>query len=58
MNPVVLTDTTTSMVSSFTAIAGEVTSAIGSIAPIAIGVMGVFLVWRLGIKFFKTTASK
>lgn len=45
------------MISAFTSIANEVTTAIGSIAPIAIGVMGAMLVWRIGIKFFKSVAK-
>lgn len=47
----------TSMVTAFTAIAGDVTSGIASVAPIAIGVMGVMLVWSIGTKFFKKTAK-
>lgn len=58
METMAIAESGNAMVTAFTAIGGEVTSAIGGIAPIAIGIMGVFLVWKLGIKFFKTTASK
>lgn len=57
MNTMALTESSTAMVSAFTAIAGDVTTAIGGIAPVAIGVMGVMLIWRIGTKFFKQTAK-
>lgn len=40
-----------------TTVAGDATDAITSVAPIGITVMGAFLVWRLGIKFFKSIAK-
>lgn len=36
-----------------TTIAGDITTTVGQIAPIAVGVVGVFLVWKFGMKFFK-----
>lgn len=36
-----------------TTIAGDITGTVGTVAPIAIGIVGVFLVWKFGMKFFK-----
>ena len=36
---------------------GDVTTALSSVAPIAIVIMGTFLAWKLGIKFFKSLAK-
>lgn len=38
-------------------VATNATGAITSIAPVGITVMGSFLVWKLGIKFFKGVAK-
>lgn len=48
---------TDSITGSLTSLAGQVTSAIGEIAPIAVSIMGVFLIWKLGTKFFKGFAK-
>lgn len=45
------------VVSALTKIATDITGTINGIAPIAIGVVGLFLVWKLGIKFFKSVAK-
>jgi len=36
-----------------TTVKGDVVSAVTVIAPIAIVIMGIFLVWKYGIRFFK-----
>ena len=41
----------------FTSIATSITSGIETVAPIALGVMGVMLVWRIGTRFFKSVAK-
>lgn len=41
------------IVSSFTTVAGEVTSAVMGVVPVAIGVAGIYMVVRGGIKMFK-----
>lgn len=41
----------------FTAIATQVTDGIATVAPIALGVMGALLVWRVGARFFKSVAK-
>lgn len=40
-----------------TGVSTTVTTALSSVAPIAIVIMGTFLAWRLGIKFFKSLAK-
>ncbi|MBC9706234.1 MAG: hypothetical protein H9W81_14915 [Enterococcus sp.] len=45
------------VVSSLTSVAGDITSTITQIAPIACGIVGVFLVWKFGIRFFKSVAK-
>ena len=51
------TSAATTMATSFTTIASDVTSAIGTIAPIAIGVFSVFFIWKVGKRFFKSVAN-
>lgn len=38
-------------------VANDITGVLGAIAPIAIGIVGVFLVWRYGIRFFKAISK-
>lgn len=40
-----------------TTVAGDITDVIGAIAPIALGIVGVFLVWRYGMRFFKSLSK-
>lgn len=44
--------------SALTTIAGDITSTIGAVAPVAVGIVGVFMVWKFGMKFFKGLAGK
>lgn len=46
-----------SLTTGFTSIATNIADGIGGIAPIALGVMGALLVWRIGTKFFKSVAK-
>lgn len=55
--PQVYAEASSSIVTSLTTIATEVTGAISDIAPIAIGVFGVFIIWKSGMKFFKGVAK-
>lgn len=57
MNGVVLSESGNAVATSLTTIAGEITSTITSVAPVAIGIVGVFLVWKLGLRFFKSVAK-
>lgn len=57
MNGVVLTESGNAVAGALTTIAGEITSTITSVAPVAIGIVGVFLVWKFGIRFFKSVAK-
>lgn len=51
------TTTSESITASLTTIANDITSTIGAIAPIAMGVAGLFLAWRYGMKFFKSVSK-
>lgn len=44
---------TTSMTTAMNTVKTDTLSAISAVAPIGIGIMGAFLVWRYGIRFFK-----
>lgn len=49
--------TVTSITAALTTVASNATEVISGVAPIAIGIAGTFLVWRLGMKFFKSIAK-
>ena len=38
-------------------VATDITGVLGAIAPIALGIVGVFLVWRYGMRFFKALSK-
>ena len=57
MNGVVLSGSADAVASSLSTIAEEITGTITQVAPVAIGIVGVFLVWKLGIRFFKSVAK-
>lgn len=42
---------------SLESIKADVLEVIGTVAPIGIAIMGTFLVWRYGIKFFKSVSK-
>lgn len=48
------TDMTTSMQTAFTGVKTDFSSAVGVIAPIALGIAGIFIAWKLGFRFFKS----
>lgn len=50
-------EASSSIVASLTEVANSATAVIGDVAPVAITVMGLFLVWKVGIKFFKSVAK-
>lgn len=55
MTPIVLSGGISEQVSgALTTIAGDVTSVIGAVAPIGLGIAGMFLVWKYGLRFFKS----
>lgn len=56
-NGVMLAEASSSVTTSLTTIATQITSTIGEIAPIAIGIAGLFLVWKFGMRFFKSVAK-
>lgn len=47
----------TALSTAFQTIADNMIEGIGTIAPIALGVTGVVLLWRFGAKFFKSIAK-
>lgn len=57
MNPLSSLDTS-AITSALTTIASNSTEVINSVAPVGIGIFGIFMVWRLGIKMFKTLVGK
>lgn len=50
-------ETEAAMTTALTGVKSDAISALGVVAPIAIGIMGAFLVWKFGIKFFKGLAK-
>lgn len=46
-----------SVISALTEVATEIKEVITSIAPIGLGIAGVFLVWRYGMRFFKSVSK-
>lgn len=57
MSQVALTSASSGVVSALTTTAGEITTTITGIAPVALGVVGVFLVWKYGMRFFKSLSK-
>ena len=57
MYGILLNEIDASFSTAFTAIQTDAMSALTTIAPIAIGVFGAFLVWKLGKKFFSQIAK-
>ena len=47
----------TAITEALTQVATQATGVLNSVAPAAIGVTGMFLVWKLGIRFFKSIAK-
>lgn len=43
----------TGVITALTQIAGDITATVAGVAPVAIGIVGVFMVWKFGMKFFK-----
>lgn len=50
-------DTLTAFTTAFTSISADVNSMIKVALPIGLGIMGLFLAVRLGIRFFRSIAS-
>ena len=46
-----------SVVTALQAVATDITATIGAIAPVALGIAGTFLVWRYGMRFFKSISK-
>jgi len=47
------TEMLTAIQTAVSSIQTDVTSVLGAVGPVAIAIVGLYLVWRLGIKFFK-----
>ena len=50
-------ETSQAVVTALQATASEITKTITAIAPIALGIAGTFLVWRYGMRFFKSISK-
>lgn len=55
--PQVYAGASDSIVTALTSVATQATEVIGAVAPVAITVMGLFLIWKVGIRFFKSVAK-
>ena len=53
MDPTIVTEVSGALEN----IASDITGVLGAVAPIAIGIAGVFLVWRYGMRFFKAISK-
>lgn len=47
----------TAMTTALTTVKTDSLAALAAVAPLAIGIMGAFLVWKYGIRFFKGIAK-
>lgn len=43
--------------SALTTVASDITATITSVAPVALGIVGIFLTWKYGMKFFKSISK-
>ena len=48
---------TSAVVTALQTTATEITSTMASIGPVALGIAGTFLVWRYGMRFFKSISK-
>lgn len=46
--------TSTAVTGALTTIATDITATLGAVAPIALGIAGLFLAWKYGMRFFKS----
>ena len=46
------------MATAFTSVQSDFAATVEKIAPIAIAIVGVFLVWKFGLRFFKSVTGK
>ncbi len=51
------TTTVTAMGTAMSGVKSDGISALATVAPYGIAIMGAFLVWKLGVKFFKSLAK-
>lgn len=54
----ILSEGGSGVASSLSTIATQITTTIGEIAPTAVGIVGLFIVWKMGMKFFKSVGTK
>ena len=57
MQTFALSETSTAVVSALSTVASDISGVVTSVAPVAIGVVGTFLVWKYGMRFFKSLAK-
>ena len=46
-----------SVITALESVASEIIGVIEGIGPIALGIAGTFLVWRMGLRFFKSISK-
>lgn len=49
--------TVTAITTALEVVKGDALSVISGVAPIAIGISGAFMVWKFGMKFFRSLAK-
>ncbi|MGE5629198.1 MAG: hypothetical protein ACM3X7_14015 [Solirubrobacterales bacterium] len=47
----------TALTTALTTVKTDALAALAAVAPLAIGIMGAFLVWKYGVRFFKGIAK-
>lgn len=50
-------DVSADVASALQTTANSITSVLGSVAPVALGIVGVFLAWKYGMRFFKSLSK-
>lgn len=50
-------DTSSAVTAALQTTASNITSSLNAIAPIGLGIAGTFLVWRYGMRFFKSLSK-
>lgn len=48
------TATSDAVSGALTTIATDITGTLGAVAPVALGIAGLFLAWKYGMRFFKS----
>ena len=52
-----MTDLVSSVTDALQGTADQIIEVLGAVAPIGLGIVGIFLVWRYGVRFFKSLSK-